>query len=153
MRLALAGDTMLGRGVARALATRPPEALVAPAVVELVQAADLAVVNLECCISERGRPWDAPGKPFHFRAPPSAVGLLRLLGVGCVTLANNHALDYGVDALADTLDLLAEAGIATVGVYADRGGEIRAAEIGDLPWVEVDNHDDLAKARDIACRY
>jgi len=37
--------------------------------------------------------------------------------------------------------------------YANRGGEVRAAEIGDLPWVEVDNHEDLAKARDIACRY
>jgi len=37
--------------------------------------------------------------------------------------------------------------------YANRGGEVRAAVIGDLPWVEVDNHDDLAKARDIACRY
>ncbi|MFC7529098.1 sugar phosphate nucleotidyltransferase [Actinoplanes sp. GCM10030250] len=37
--------------------------------------------------------------------------------------------------------------------FANRGGEVRAAEIGDLPWVEVDNHDDLAKARDIACRY
>ena len=36
---------------------------------------------------------------------------------------------------------------------ADRGGEIRAATIGDIPWVEVDNHDDLAKAREIACRY
>ncbi|WP_229067401.1 sugar phosphate nucleotidyltransferase [Actinoplanes sp. DH11] len=37
--------------------------------------------------------------------------------------------------------------------FANRGGEVRAAEIGDLPWVEVDNHDDLAKAREIACRY
>ncbi|MGA5305449.1 sugar phosphate nucleotidyltransferase [Nucisporomicrobium flavum] len=37
--------------------------------------------------------------------------------------------------------------------YANRGGEIRAATIGDIPWVEVDNHEDLAKARDIACRY
>ena len=37
--------------------------------------------------------------------------------------------------------------------YADRGGEVRAATIGDVLWVEVDNHDDLAKARDIACRY
>ncbi|GGK93964.1 phosphocholine cytidylyltransferase family protein [Mangrovihabitans endophyticus] len=36
---------------------------------------------------------------------------------------------------------------------ADRGGEIRGAAIGDVPWVEVDNHEDLAKARDIACRY
>ncbi len=37
--------------------------------------------------------------------------------------------------------------------YADRGGAIRAADIGDVPWVEVDNHDDLARARTIACRY
>jgi choline kinase len=37
--------------------------------------------------------------------------------------------------------------------YANRGGEIRAATIGDVPWVEVDNHDDLARAREIACRY
>ena len=37
--------------------------------------------------------------------------------------------------------------------YANRGGEVRAAAIGDIPWVEVDNHDDLARAREIACRY
>ncbi|GAA2679720.1 phosphocholine cytidylyltransferase family protein [Actinoplanes palleronii] len=37
--------------------------------------------------------------------------------------------------------------------FANRGGEVRAATIGELPWVEVDNHEDLAKARDIACRY
>ena len=37
--------------------------------------------------------------------------------------------------------------------YANRGGEVRGAMIGDVAWVEVDNHEDLAKARDIACRY
>jgi choline kinase len=37
--------------------------------------------------------------------------------------------------------------------YADRGGEVRAATIGAVDWVEVDNHDDLTKAREIACRY
>jgi poly-gamma-glutamate capsule biosynthesis protein CapA/YwtB (metallophosphatase superfamily) len=110
---------MLGRGVARALATTPPEALVAPEVRAAIGQADLVVLNLECCISDRGRPWDAPGKPFFFRAPPSAVELLALLGTDCVTLANNHALDYGVDALADTLNLLATAGIATVGAGTD----------------------------------
>jgi poly-gamma-glutamate capsule biosynthesis protein CapA/YwtB (metallophosphatase superfamily) len=117
--LALAGDTMLGRSVARTLATTPPEALVAPEVRAALGQADLVVLNLECCISERGRRWDAPGKPFFFRAPPRAVELMALLGTDCVTLANNHALDYGVDALADTLDHLAAAGIATVGAGAD----------------------------------
>ena len=117
--LALAGDTMLGRSVARTLATTPPEAVVAPEIRAAMGQADLVVLNLECCISERGRPWEAPGKPFFFRAPPRAVELLVLLGVDCVTLANNHALDYGVDALADTLDHLTAAGIATVGAGAN----------------------------------
>jgi poly-gamma-glutamate capsule biosynthesis protein CapA/YwtB (metallophosphatase superfamily) len=117
--VALAGDTMLGRGVARTLARAPPDALVAPEVHAVLDQADLVVLNLECCLSERGRPWDAPGKPFFFRAPPRAVELLVLLGVDCVTLANNHALDYGFDALADTLDHLTGAGIATVGAGAD----------------------------------
>jgi poly-gamma-glutamate capsule biosynthesis protein CapA/YwtB (metallophosphatase superfamily) len=117
--VALLGDTMLGRGVGRALATTPPEGLVAPQVRAALGEADLVVLNLECCISERGRPWDAPGKPFFFRAPPRAVELLVLLGADCVTLANNHALDFGFDALADTLDLLVGAGIAAVGAGPD----------------------------------
>ncbi len=37
--------------------------------------------------------------------------------------------------------------------FADRGGEVRVASIGDVDWVEVDNHADLARAREIACRY
>jgi choline kinase len=37
--------------------------------------------------------------------------------------------------------------------YAERGGEVRAATIGAVDWVEVDNHADLARAREIACRY
>jgi choline kinase len=36
---------------------------------------------------------------------------------------------------------------------ADRGGEVRVATIGAVPWVEVDDHADLARAREIACRY
>jgi choline kinase len=37
--------------------------------------------------------------------------------------------------------------------YADGGAEVRAAPIGAVDWVEVDDHDDLARAREIACRY
>ena len=35
---------------------------------------------------------------------------------------------------------------------ADRGGAIRVASIGEVEWVEVDNHDDLRRAREIAAR-
>jgi poly-gamma-glutamate capsule biosynthesis protein CapA/YwtB (metallophosphatase superfamily) len=118
LRLALAGDTMLGRGVAEAL-ERSPKRLLAPEVVEIAAAADLFVLNLECCISARGERWDAPGKPFFFRAPPRAAEWLAGIGVDCVTLANNHALDYGPVALLDTLEHLRAAGIAWVGAGAD----------------------------------
>jgi choline kinase len=37
--------------------------------------------------------------------------------------------------------------------YVDSGGVISLQPIGDISWVEVDNHDDLAKARSIACHY
>ncbi|MFA1542937.1 CapA family protein [Actinomadura monticuli] len=117
--VALAGDTMLGRGVAEEIAVSGPHGLFSDGVREAFAGADLALLNLECCVSERGRPWDAPGKPFHFRAPPAAAEALADLGVDCVTLANNHALDFGADALADTLTLLGRAGIRTVGAGAD----------------------------------
>jgi poly-gamma-glutamate synthesis protein (capsule biosynthesis protein) len=119
VKLALAGDTMLGRSVALALASHPPRALVSPEVVEAAQEADLFVLNLECCISDRGARWPDPSKRFFFRAPPVAVEALGLLGVDCVTLANNHALDYGADALLDTFEHLRAAGIARIGAGAD----------------------------------
>jgi poly-gamma-glutamate synthesis protein (capsule biosynthesis protein) len=120
MLLGLAGDTMLGRAVAEAIATAGPESLLADEVVAVAQEADLFVLNLECCISERGEPWPDPAKPFFFRAPPAATDVLRRLGVDCVTLANNHALDYGEDALVDTFEHLREAGIAWAGAGLDR---------------------------------
>jgi poly-gamma-glutamate capsule biosynthesis protein CapA/YwtB (metallophosphatase superfamily) len=117
--LGLAGDTMLGRGVAERLGEAPPESLLAPEVVAAAGEADLFVLNLECCISERGSPWPDPAKPFFFRAPPVAVEVLGLLGVDCVTLANNHALDFGEEALLDTVEHLSAAGIAAVGAGRD----------------------------------
>src|SRR5215216_3203706 len=118
LRLALAGDTMLGRSVADAIAAGR-ETLLDPDVVAIAATADLFVVNLECCISERGAPWPDAGKPFFFRAPPRAAELLAAWGVDAVTLANNHALDYGRDALADTFAHLQAAGVAWAGAGAD----------------------------------
>jgi len=108
---------MLGRGVAERLARHPQHMLLAPEVVEIIREADLFVLNLECCISARGEPM--PGRVFHFRAPPWAAVALAQLGVHCVTLANNHALDFGTDALLDTLAHLDAAGIRAVGAGTD----------------------------------
>jgi Bacterial capsule synthesis protein PGA_cap len=143
--LALAGDTMLGRGVAERLITQPNAPLIDPDVTGLIATADAFVVNLECCISDRGEPFPEPGKPFFFRAPPRAAERLAELGVDAVTLANNHALDYGPDALVDTLAHLKAVAIAAVGAGANqeearspvtlrRGGlRLRLAAFSDHP--------------------
>src|SRR5437016_4170603 len=120
--LALAGDTMLGRSVGDRLRANPSAALVDRPVAEAAAAADAFVLNLECCISQRGERFPDPRKPFFFRAPPVAAERLAELGVDAVTLANNHALDYGPLALLDTLDALGAAGIAVVGAGADEAG-------------------------------
>jgi hypothetical protein len=138
MRVALAGDTMLGRGVARELEHRAPQSLVAPELVELTRAADVFVLNLECCISERGAP--VP-KVFNFRAPPSAVETLLHLGVGCVTLANNHALDYGPDALLDTFEHLRAAGIPWAGAGRNVEEARRPTVVQGLPIVACCDHE------------
>jgi poly-gamma-glutamate capsule biosynthesis protein CapA/YwtB (metallophosphatase superfamily) len=125
MKVALAGDTMLGRGVARALEEHGPKSLVAPEVVAAAAEADLFVLNLECCISRRGTPWPDPRKPFFFRAPPAGADALARLGVDCVTLANNHALDFGREALLDTFEHLRAVGVRWVGAGASEA-EARA---------------------------
>jgi poly-gamma-glutamate capsule biosynthesis protein CapA/YwtB (metallophosphatase superfamily) len=119
LKLALAGDTMVGPGVAEALERQGPAAFFSPEVIEAAREADFRIVNLECCISARGSRWPSSGKPFFFRAPPRAVEILNHLGVDCVTLANNHSLDYGYEALLDTFDHLRTAGIQWVGAGPD----------------------------------
>jgi poly-gamma-glutamate capsule biosynthesis protein CapA/YwtB (metallophosphatase superfamily) len=144
LTVALAGDTMLGRQVAVHLA-RAGHRLLAGDLEEIASGADLFVLNLECCVSERGERVREPGKPFFFRAPPAAAERLAELGVSCVTLANNHVLDYGPEALHDTLDHLRAAGVPAAGAGADdaaarapvvlRGGgmRVRVVAVADHP--------------------
>jgi poly-gamma-glutamate capsule biosynthesis protein CapA/YwtB (metallophosphatase superfamily) len=118
--IGLLGDVMLGRAVSERLQTVSPEGLWSPGVRELCASCDALVCNLECCISERGQPTALiPGKPFFFRAPPAAIDSLRAIGTTAVGLANNHALDFGSEALEDTLRLLADAGLGLAGAGAD----------------------------------
>jgi poly-gamma-glutamate capsule biosynthesis protein CapA/YwtB (metallophosphatase superfamily) len=137
---------MLGRRVGDTLRRRPPQSLVAPELVELTRGADLFVLNLECCISERG---ERVPKMFNFRAPPVAVETLLYLGVDCVTLANNHALDYGTDALLDTFEHLREAGIAYAGAGEDVDQARAPAVVGGLPiFAFADHQASFAAGRD-----
>lgn len=81
--------------------------------IEEMKAADIMMLNNEFAYSTRGT--KTPNKSYTFRAHPSRVGILHEMGVDIVSLANNHALDYGKDALMDTFATLEEAGIDYVG--------------------------------------
>lgn len=80
---------------------------------ERMRSADVFMLNNEFPYSNRGTPTE--GKQFTFRANPQHVGILHELGVDLVSLANNHAYDYGNDALLDTFDTLEAADIPYVG--------------------------------------
>jgi hypothetical protein len=117
-RIGLLGDVMLGRGMGERLAAGGEEDVWAPELVEITSSLELLVCNLECCISDRGSPTKlvlSSGRPFFFRAPPQAIKSLQKIGVDAVGLANNHALDFGPEALSDTIRHLHSAGIAAAG--------------------------------------
>ncbi|MFB6166440.1 MAG: CapA family protein [Haloarculaceae archaeon] len=114
------GDVMLGRLVDERQRRRPPAAVWGD-LGDRLRALDGLCVNLECCLSTRGRPWRRTYRPFHFRADPTwAVPALADVGVDYASLANNHLMDYEEPALADTLAALDDAGVAHAGAGADR---------------------------------
>jgi poly-gamma-glutamate capsule biosynthesis protein CapA/YwtB (metallophosphatase superfamily) len=117
MHIALTGDVMLGRGVDDYVmrTTAVSAETVWGDVLPLLLAADCRAVNLECVISSRGREWNPETKAFHFRAHPRAIEVLQAARIDGVTLANNHSLDYGAEALAECLALLDRAGIRHAG--------------------------------------
>jgi poly-gamma-glutamate capsule biosynthesis protein CapA/YwtB (metallophosphatase superfamily) len=79
-------------------------------------AADLAMVNLETAITERGT---MIGKEFHFRAPASALDTIKSAGIDAVSMANNHGVDYGAVGLKDTLAAKKTSPIPIVGIGKD----------------------------------
>lgn len=74
---------------------------------------NLLIGNLEGAISREGErvPFVAP---WH-RAHPNAVEGLKLAGFNALSLANNHMMDYGTEALVDTINRLEDADIAYTG--------------------------------------
>jgi poly-gamma-glutamate capsule biosynthesis protein CapA/YwtB (metallophosphatase superfamily) len=130
VRLAAVGDVMFSESVARGIAEHGagyPWSAAGP----LLRGADVATANLETAISTRGRP---EPKEFTFRGAPEALaGMRRVGGIEVVSVANNHAVDYGREAFLDTLRHTRAAGITPVGggateaqarkpVFVERGG-------------------------------
>ncbi len=83
--------------------------------------ADLVFGQLECPLSDRGEP--SPNAKLAMRTAPSVAPLLQDAGFDVMSIAGNHALDFGKVALADTLKALDHVGIARCGA----GGGIAEA--------------------------
>lgn len=134
------GDIMLGRTIGEMIETEGPQAPFA-FTAEILSSADLTLGNLECPISSRGSPEE---KTYTFRAPLLAGEALAMAGFDVLSLANNHVLDYGIDALEDTLNILNDRQIYTVGAgmndtlaYAPLFLEINGLRLAVLAFADI----------------
>ncbi|UCF62228.1 MAG: CapA family protein, partial [Anaerolineaceae bacterium] len=109
--LTAVGDVMLDRALGDAIHAGKVNYPFAE-MIDLLTPADLTIGNLESALGDLGSPAD---KGYTFRAPPQAAEALAQAGFDLLSLANNHALDYGPLALQQAMDLLHQQGIATVG--------------------------------------
>ena len=81
--------------------------------VKLLKDADIFLANNEFTYSTRGEA--LRGKMYTFRAKPSRVQHMLDIGADIVSLANNHAYDFGEYAFADTLQTLKESDLPYIG--------------------------------------
>jgi poly-gamma-glutamate synthesis protein (capsule biosynthesis protein) len=115
VRLAAVGDLLLGRTVGDRILAQGPQ-VVFDGVLTALTPADILVGNLECALTTRGT---AEPKSYRFRAPLEAAMALSMAGFDVLTLANNHAMDYGTVGLFDTFQALNQYGIQVVGAGGD----------------------------------
>ena len=119
--LAFAGDAHFEFHLTRLF--RNPDAGLGP-IDDVLSAADVTVVNLETAITTRGEPepkeLEVPDNRYYFRSSPAALDVLAAAGVDAVTMANNHAADYGVQGMRDTLRAKEESPISVIGVGRNR---------------------------------
>jgi len=122
--LVFLGDVVPGRSMEAQLARYGP-AYPWGGLELLLGQADLAVANLESVLTTQGQPLN---KPYIIRAHPGSGQTLVEAGLDLVSLANNHALDYGQVGLDETLDTLDALEIAVVGA----GCETSTTRTADL---------------------
>lgn len=114
------GDASLGRGIGKRLLSDieyDPFRSVAPWFAD----SDIVFLNLECPLADRNGETERPGERNVFTGPPVGAGILARSGVDIVSVANNHAWDYGRGGFLETLDYLTSAGVAYAGGNAQPG--------------------------------
>jgi poly-gamma-glutamate synthesis protein (capsule biosynthesis protein) len=115
-RVILAGDWTSKRGDERIVAHE--SGTVYGDVLPILQDADFRIVNLESPLSDSGAPIAKDGP--NLRGRRDAVAGLTVVPFNVACLANNHIMDFGAEALDDTLRALHTCGIQTVGAGLSR---------------------------------
>ncbi len=110
-KLIFGGDVMLARKVGIEIITRNFDPF--SALGDTLRAADLAIVNLECVVSDKGS--QTVGKYYTFRADPRTLKVLQNAGIDMVSIANNHSGDFGTVAFSDMLQRLTTSSIGYFG--------------------------------------
>ncbi|MEX2117814.1 MAG: CapA family protein [Bacteroidota bacterium] len=128
LRLLALGDINLGRSVGQILLKDSigyPFVFTAP----IFQHYDIVFGNLESQVTDQGGETQHPRDRYIFAAPPQAARALIQAGISVVSTANNHAFDYGMQGLAETVDLLDAAGVRFIGSSKDSVGLFNPALI------------------------
>ncbi len=133
IRIILVGDVMLNRGVEHMIEKEGSGNFKFPfwKIADYLNKADIVFGNLESPISDKG---EKVGSIYSFRAEPEAIDGLTFAGFDVMSVANNHAFDYGWAALKDTLERLKEAGIDYVGIDSPVVKEIKGTKIAFLAY-------------------
>jgi poly-gamma-glutamate capsule biosynthesis protein CapA/YwtB (metallophosphatase superfamily) len=113
------GDVSYGRLRGQRL-LREPERNDLSSLSSLLDSATLRFVNLESTISDQQGETQSPQNKLVFTAPPLAAAALKRAQIDIVALANNHAWDYGKDALIETFAHLEGVQIPYVGAGRSR---------------------------------
>jgi len=121
----IAGDLFLGRRI-ESIAKDNPASLFDEKITEIFQNSDFNIINLESPLTVAGEEFQISKSGPYLKASPSTIGVLELLNINLVTLANNHIYDYGDKGLADTINACKSQNIATVGAGSNLG---QASEI------------------------
>lgn len=122
------GDVNLGRTVGQRILhgdTAYPFKKIQP----LLNRADVVFANLESPISDQHGETQSPKSNVIFCGPPPAASSLRRAGITVLSTANNHAYDYGVKGLRETIHFLSQERLAFTGTVADTGEVFKPAVI------------------------
>ncbi len=139
------GDTVHPVSIERTLLAAREQDAAAGILLALDDQKSLADEEMKVVVDEAGR----MRRITKLMDPAEATG--EYIGATLIEASAAEALATALEATWQRdPDLYYEDGYQTL---VDTGGEVGVAPIGAVSWVEVDNHDDLAKAREIACHY